>query len=148
MPLKILPVNAICKYFRKVILLLLKFLIQTAKHLLHHTIHNCLFFLCHIEFDLYRPFASIHGFSLLSVLIEGLGHFPTSKNPRRSRKGTAGILRKGYPFPMLAALLSFLRKLHPVIDVLPARISQKDGSLIGLACFRGIELFHGCLAVL
>ena len=46
------------------------------------------------------------------------------------------------PFPMLAALLSFLRKLHTVIDILPARISQKDGSLIGLACFRGIELLH------
>ena len=47
---------------------------------------------------------------------------------------------------MLAALLSFLRKFHPVIDVLPARISQKDGSLIGLACFRGIELLHIRLA--
>ena len=45
---------------------------------LHFFLNQLSFFLCHIEFDLYRPFASIHGFSLLSVLIEGLGHFPTS----------------------------------------------------------------------
>ena len=45
---------------------------------LHFFLNQFPFFLCHIEFDLYRPFASVHGFSLLSVLIEGLGHFPTS----------------------------------------------------------------------
>ena len=56
---------------------------QTVAHVvcgdeLHFFLNQLSFFLCHIEFDLYRPFASIHGFSLLSVLIEGLGHFPTS----------------------------------------------------------------------
>ncbi len=45
---------------------------------LHFFLNQFPFFLCHIEFDLYCPFASVHGFSLLSVLIEGLGHFPTS----------------------------------------------------------------------
>ena len=47
---------------------------------------------------------------------------------------------------MLPALLAILRTLHPVLDVLLARICQKDGSFIGLACFRGIELFHIRLA--
>ena len=45
---------------------------------LHFFLNQFPFFLCHIEFDLYCPFASVHRFSLLSVLIEGLGHFPTS----------------------------------------------------------------------
>ena len=51
MPLKILPVNAICKYFRKVILLLLKFLIQTAKHLLHYLVHKFFLLIRHITHD-------------------------------------------------------------------------------------------------
>ena len=47
---------------------------------------------------------------------------------------------------MLAIQLVLLRKLHPVIDVFPARISQYDSSVIGFARLWGIELFHIYLA--
>jgi hypothetical protein len=41
----------------------------------------------------------------LSVFIEGLGHFPTSKISIAGIAGNRDFLRKGYPFPMLAILL-------------------------------------------
>ena len=43
---------------------------------------------------------------------------------------------------MLAIQLFFLRKLHPVVDIFPARISQYDSSVVGFARLWGIELLH------
>ncbi len=47
---------------------------------------------------------------------------------------------------MLAIQLFFLRKLHTVVDIFPARISQYDSSVVGFARLWGIELFHIYLA--
>ena len=44
----------------------------------------------------------------------------------------------------LCLLFKFLVLLYfdTVVDVFPASVSQNDSSVIGLACFRGIELLH------
>ena len=47
---------------------------------------------------------------------------------------------------MLAIQLFLLRKLHPVVDIFPARISQYYSSVVGFARLWGIELFHIYLA--
>ena len=77
---------------------------------------------------------------------EGLGHFPTSKKSPSFSVEKEGFYGKGYSFPMLAIQLFFLRKLHPVVDIFPARISQYDSSVVGFARLWGIELFHIYLA--
>lgn len=47
------------------------------------------------------------------IFLEGLGNFPTSKNPRRSRQRKQGFYGKGYSFPMLAT------KLYPLLPTTP-----------------------------
>ena len=56
------------------------------------------------------------------IFSEGLRNFPTSKIPVRRNAAGQGFDGKGYSFPMLAIQFLLLRKLHPVIDVFPARI--------------------------
>ena len=48
----------------------------------------------------------------------------------------------------LCLLFKFLVLLHfdTVVDVFPASVSQNDSSVVGLACFRGVELLHIRLA--
>ena len=43
---------------------------------------------------------------------------------------------------MLDIQVLVLLYFDTVVDVFPASVSQNDSSVIGLACFRGIELLH------
>ena len=47
---------------------------------------------------------------------------------------------------MLAIQLFLLRQFNAVVDIFPARISQYDSSVVGLARLWGIELLHIYLA--
>ncbi len=67
---------------------------------LHFLLNQCPFFLCHIEFDLYFSFASIH--AITPFRSEGLGHFPTSNFQPIRRRAGGRKYGKGYSFPMLA----------------------------------------------
>ena len=48
----------------------------------------------------------------------------------------------------LCLLFKFLVLLYfdTVVDVFSASVSQNDSSVVGLACFRGVELLYICLA--